>query len=142
MVEGDFIFKVSISKSQHLILDVLNNSKEIRVLREGNSVVIEARKLKVDEALSAKLAILYSDVDISTVSGDKEERFEPDIPARVKGILNCPNQNCVSSQPKEPAVPEFVVVSRKPVLLLCVYCGRYLHQPSEELFNVTKKFGL
>jgi aspartate carbamoyltransferase regulatory subunit len=139
MVKADFIFRVNIGKSQHLIQDILEHAEEIRVTKDKDTAIIKADKLEVDEAISTKLALLYPDADISVISDGNEERFEPDIPARIRGILNCPNQNCISSQPKEPAVPEFVVVSRKPALLLCVYCGRYLHQAREELFNVTKK---
>jgi aspartate carbamoyltransferase regulatory subunit len=139
MVKADFVIRVGIEKSQHLVQDILKKAKEIRVIKENGTAIIKADKLEVDEALSTKLALLYPDAEISMISDGDEEKFEPDLPASVRGILSCPNQNCVSSQPKEPVIPEFVVISRRPPLLLCVYCGRYLHQAREELFNVTKK---
>jgi Aspartate carbamoyltransferase regulatory chain, metal binding domain len=43
-------------------------------------------------------------------------------------VIICPNKNCVTAQPKEPTKPSFRVVSWKPPILQCSYCGRYIDE--------------
>ncbi|MEM0117435.1 MAG: hypothetical protein QXV32_03215 [Conexivisphaerales archaeon] len=141
MVRGDFVLTCSLSDVSRLVELLIQSAKEVKLTREGERLSIEVRRLEMDENLSAKLALLHPDAEISILHDNTKERFEPDLPATLRNILSCPNPNCVTSQPKEPALPEFTVVSRKPAVLLCTYCGRYLHQKDivPELFRISKK---
>ncbi|MEM3685212.1 MAG: hypothetical protein QXT39_06080 [Conexivisphaerales archaeon] len=143
-MKNNFFLKVEFSRIAELIDFLVQHCEELRITREGENAGIEARGLEMDAALSARLAILYPEIEVNIIEDGKRERFEPDLPVTLRGILNCPNPNCVTSQPREPALPEFVVVSRRPILLLCTYCGRYLNQKgiTAELFKVNKKVPL
>ena len=51
------------------------------------------------------------------------EKRTVDLPARIVGVVRCPNTNCISNQP-EPLESEFEVTSRRPTVLRCAFCDR------------------
>lgn len=128
MVKGDFIFQVDKSSASSLVSKLLAKAEELIVRKHEDEFEITARNIDIDEIIALKLALLYPEANVKMLGEKGEEQFQLDLPARISGILRCPNQNCVTSQPKEPALPEFIVVSRNPLVLLCSYCGRYVYR--------------
>ena len=53
----------------------------------------------------------------------------PDI---VHGMVRCGNPNCITNK-NEPVETEFMVESKDPVVLRCVYCDRIQEDFSERL---------
>jgi aspartate carbamoyltransferase regulatory subunit len=53
------------------------------------------------------------------------EKYSVRMPERVVGKAKCSNPNCITNQ-SEPVEPEFVVESKNPPVLRCVYCDRQL----------------
>jgi len=45
MVKADFVIRVGIEKSQHLVQDILKKAKEIRVIKENGTAIIKADKI-------------------------------------------------------------------------------------------------
>lgn len=83
---------------------------------------IESRFLKREEL--DKISLVAPDATISVIKDYSiSEKFQVKLPERVVGILSCSNQNCISNT-GEPVRPEFILKSRKPVELTCIFCER------------------
>jgi aspartate carbamoyltransferase regulatory subunit len=53
----------------------------------------------------------------------------------VKGILICPNPNCITNTP-EPVKTRFQVIEKNPLMLRCYFCERIMnHMDIETQFN-------
>ncbi|MBE3048607.1 aspartate carbamoyltransferase regulatory subunit, partial [Candidatus Bathyarchaeota archaeon] len=51
------------------------------------------------------------------------EKFVVEVPNVIKGIMKCSKPGCITNK-DEPVEPEFVVESKKPITLRCIYCDR------------------
>ncbi|PSN82029.1 hypothetical protein B9Q01_09205 [Candidatus Marsarchaeota G1 archaeon OSP_D] len=101
------------------VLKLLENS-EATIQKKQQEVRITLKQ--APNELLLKILLLYEDAKFYVDS----EEFTPEFPGVLSGFMNCPNANCVTSQPREPVKPEFVVVRKSPPLLQCSYCGRYV----------------
>ncbi|WP_075056945.1 aspartate carbamoyltransferase regulatory subunit [Thermogymnomonas acidicola] len=85
-------------------------------------IKIENRFLEKHEV--DRIALVAPEATISIVKNyEITEKFQVDLPERVVGIVQCSNRSCISNK-KEPVTSEFIVVSKKPLVLRCVYCER------------------
>ena len=85
-------------------------------------VKVEGRVLE-DEELN-KISLVSPEVTVNIIEDYKvREKHRVTLPDRVKGILRCRNNNCITNQ-KEPVTPEFRVLKGKPVTVKCIYCDR------------------
>ena len=87
-------------------------------------VKIEDRFLQRDEL--DRISMVAPGATISIIKNyEIVEKFTVRIPDEIVGIVNCPNQNCISNS-KEPIKSRFIVKSQKPILIQCFYCQRPL----------------
>jgi len=94
-------------------------------------VKIEGRELKREEinkiSLIAPRATINIIRDYSVVN-----KYRVEIPDILEGIVRCENPNCISNQ-REPIPPLLKVVSRDPLKIRCIYCGRVQSQVAKNL---------
>lgn len=89
-------------------------------------VKIEARFLERDEL--DRISLVAPEATISIIRNyEISEKFSVNLPDRIVGIISCKNQNCISNS-GEPVNSEFVVKSRKPLVLACVFCERNMSE--------------
>ncbi|WP_288007303.1 aspartate carbamoyltransferase regulatory subunit [Thermofilum sp.] len=50
------------------------------------------------------------------------EKRRVQVPGEIKGLLRCPNPNCVTNTKREPIERRFKLVSIAPLKLKCYYC--------------------
>jgi len=50
------------------------------------------------------------------------EKRRVQVPGEIKGLLRCPNPNCVTNTKREPIETKFKLVSITPLKLKCYYC--------------------
>ena len=50
------------------------------------------------------------------------EKSRVQVPGEIKGLLRCPNPNCVTNTKREPIETRFKLVSIAPLKLKCYYC--------------------
>lgn len=94
-------------------------------------VKIEDRELDPKEL--DKIALISPNATINIIRDyNVAEKFIVDVPEIVKGIVKCQNPGCITNH-NEPIEPEFVVESKKPLLLRCIYCERLMSDVSEYL---------
>jgi aspartate carbamoyltransferase regulatory subunit len=96
-------------------------------LGKKDIVKIEGRELKPSEV--DRIALIAPDATINTVRDYKVvKKASVRLPDEVRGLLSCTNLNCISVKPREPVLPTFTVISRKPLVLSCKYCGTHISQ--------------
>lgn len=111
-------------------LSSLTNGHGVKITLEKDDL-IEFSSSSPSYAIFEIRVLSPSSVLRETRSG-MEQDVPNDLPEWVEGILSCQNKNCITAQPKEPAMPKFKVVSIYPPKVQCYYCGRYVDQSSLE----------
>lgn len=87
---------------------------------------IESRFLERDEL--DRIALVAPEASISKIRNyEIVEKFQVNLTDRVTDIIKCSNQNCISNT-KEPIKPEFIIKTRKPLILTCIYCDREMFE--------------
>jgi aspartate carbamoyltransferase regulatory subunit len=94
-------------------------------------VKIEDRELDPKEL--DKIALISPDATINIIRDyNVAEKFVVEVPSKIVGIMRCGNPGCITNK-SEPVEPEFVVESKKPVSLRCIYCDRVTTGVSENI---------
>ncbi len=88
-------------------------------------VKVEGRELSSEEV--NKIALVAPTATINIVRDyEVVEKRKVELPDKIEGIVRCVNPKCVTNAPREAVHPSFRVISRKPLKLVCEYCGEYL----------------
>ncbi len=94
-------------------------------LGKKDIVKVEGRELSSEEV--NKIALVAPTATINIVRDyEVVEKRKVELPDRIEGIVRCVNPKCVTNAPREAVHPSFRVISRKPLKLVCEYCGEYL----------------
>jgi len=94
-------------------------------------VKIEDRELDPKEL--DKIALISPNATINIIRDyNVAEKFVVEVPNVIKGIMKCANPGCITNK-DEPVEPEFVVESKKPITLRCVYCDRVTTEIAENI---------
>ena len=94
-------------------------------------VKIEDRELDPKEL--DRIALISPNATINIIRDyNVAEKFVVEVPNVIRGIMKCSNPGCITNQ-NEPVETEFVVESKKPVTLRCVYCDRVTMDVAEHI---------
>ena len=95
-------------------------------------VKIEDRELLPSQV--DKIAMISPNVTINIIRNYKVvEKYKPKLPEILTGLVRCANPNCISNQEREPVLTKFVVVSKSPPKVRCLYCQRVTDKVAENL---------
>ncbi|MEK6850942.1 MAG: aspartate carbamoyltransferase regulatory subunit [Candidatus Thermoplasmatota archaeon] len=87
-------------------------------------VKVEDRELSPTEL--NKIALIAPDATINIIRNyNVAEKHTVSLPERAVGILRCGNPNCITNT-REPVESVFLVRSKEPLALRCLYCDREL----------------
>ncbi len=79
-----------------------------------------------------KLSVISPNATVSIIEEyEVREKYKVRFPKEVKGILNCPNPNCITTV--EEIETRFKLIQESPILLFCVYCERYIKEHEIEI---------
>jgi aspartate carbamoyltransferase regulatory subunit len=88
-------------------------------------VKIEGRELESREL--DKIALIAPNATINIVREyEIVGKGKVKLLDNVKGILRCPNPNCITNTP-EPVKTKFQVIEKKPIMLRCYFCERNMN---------------
>ena len=94
-------------------------------------VKIEDRELDPKEL--DRIALISPNATINIIRDyNMAEKFVVEVPNVIKGIMKCANPGCITNK-DEPVEPEFVVESKKPITLRCIYCDRVTTEIAENI---------
>ncbi len=95
-----------------------------RVMGWKDIVKVEDRELAAREI--DKIALIAPTASVNVIRNyNVAEKHRVALPERAVGILKCGNPNCISNT-KEPVESEFVVRSKSPLRVFCMFCDREL----------------
>jgi len=96
-----------------------------RKLGKKDLVKIEDRAVQPSQA--QLISLVAPEASLNIISDyEVKEKYKPQPPEKVEGLVRCPNPRCISNKPEEPIVPKLSVESKDPVMLRCVYCRAVL----------------
>ena len=89
----------------------------------GRKDIVRVEGLFLEKYELDRLALLGPDISVSIVrGGEVKEKTVLDVPARLMGILDCPNPTCITNEEQVPSV--FERLGDYPYRFRCVYCER------------------
>ena len=133
--EGTVIDHIPAGKALK-VLDILNiyenNSISIGIRVLSNKIeykdVIKIENRFLEKIELDKISLLAPSATISIIKNYVIiEKFSVDMPSKIKGILKCTNQNCITNS-GEPVKSEFSIISKKPLVVKCIYCKREMRE--------------
>lgn len=99
---------------------------------DGRKDIVKIEDRELDAAEVNKISLIAPNATINIIREYEVARKEHvSLPDKVKGLVKCPNPNCVTNH--EPIKSQFVVVQRDPVRLRCAYCDREVADVAEHI---------
>ncbi len=123
------------------VLDMLNiyenNSISIGIRVLSNKIeykdVIKIENRFLEKIELDKISLIAPSATISIIKNYVIiEKFRVDMPDKIRGILKCINQNCITNS-GEPVKSEFNIISKEPLIVKCIYCKREMN--SDEIIK-------
>ncbi len=91
--------------------------------RHGRKDIVRVEGLFLEKDDLDRLALLGPNITVSIVrSGKVESKTVLDVPARMRGIIDCPNPTCITNE--EHVTSAFDRLGEYPYRFRCVYCER------------------
>ncbi|MHA1685075.1 MAG: aspartate carbamoyltransferase regulatory subunit [Candidatus Heimdallarchaeaceae archaeon] len=94
--------------------------------KTGLKDIVKIKGKELNKKEVHKLSFIAPNATVNIIKGyhviQKEKIQIPDI---VEEFIKCLNPNCISNS-NEPVSSKFRVISKKPLVLRCVYCDRLL----------------
>jgi aspartate carbamoyltransferase regulatory subunit len=99
----------------------------------GQKDIIKIENLDVASDVLTKMAILSPNMTIAIIrDGGVHQKFKPEIPEVVEGVLTCKNPKCVTRHEPYLTTRFFLSLEEKGLMGQCAYC--------EHLFQVKSTF--
>jgi aspartate carbamoyltransferase regulatory subunit len=98
----------------------------VRSQRMGWKDIVKVENMELSSQKANAIALISPTATVSIIREYKVvEKRAINLPERLKGLLKCPNPNCITNK-DEPVESEFEVVRRRPLALKCMYCERHV----------------
>jgi aspartate carbamoyltransferase regulatory subunit len=116
---------LDINSTTDATISVLMNVSS-RKFGKKDIVKVEDRELKEEEV--NKIALIAPGATINIIRDcEVVEKYRVDMPDLIQGVVRCPNPSCISNT-DEPIKSQFLVKSKNPVVLRCVYCEQPIYE--------------
>jgi aspartate carbamoyltransferase regulatory subunit len=95
----------------------------------GKKDIVKVEGLELEAKQVNKLALIAPTATINIIRNyEVVDKKRVKLPDRIIGILQCQNPNCITRKEREPVIPNFIVISMKPLIVQCEYCGRLMNE--------------
>ena len=97
----------------------------------GSKDIVKVENLKLTAQVTDRIALLAPFATINIIEGGKVvEKRQIEVPHEFKGILKCPNPNCITNM--EQVETHFVREGRRAkAAVRCIFCERLYEKPSD-----------
>lgn len=96
----------------------------------GLKDILKIKGKRLNQKEIHKLSFIAPHATVNIIDNYKVvKKEEIKVPEYVEEFITCLNPNCISNS-HEPISSKFQVVSKKPLILRCVYCDRLLEGES------------
>ena len=100
----------------------------IRVASKKMSLkdVVKIKGKELTEKEIHKLSFISPGATVNIIQNfEVQRKIQLEIPEHVEEFIKCLNPNCVSNS-NEPITSSFDIISKKPLILRCIYCDRVI----------------
>ncbi len=95
----------------------------------GKKDIVKVEGLELETQQVNKLALIAPTATINIIRDyEVVDKKRVKLPDRIVGIISCQNPNCITRKEREPVTPNFTVISTKPLIIQCEYCGRLMNE--------------
>lgn len=114
----------------HTIIPLMN----VPSSKHGKKDLIKIEGIELTDEQLKYISLLAPYATVNIIKDyEVVEKKKIEVPDKVKGILRCPNQRCITNseegQISEPIDYKFIVVKRDyPLRLKCYYCEKFIEQ--------------
>lgn len=121
---------LGIDGSQPMTVSVVMNV-DSKALGRKDIVKIEDRELKPKEI--DKISLIAPTATYNIIRGYMVvKKQHVTVPKILEGIVRCENPRCITNT-EEPVMPRAEVISKNPLKIKCLYCGRYIEDISSHI---------
>ncbi len=100
----------------------------------GRKDIVKIERKELTKAELNRIALIAPEATVNIIRDSiVAEKFKIAIPAVFDGVVQCPNQNCVTNH--EPAKTRFLTLATKPVMVKCHHCERVVWQDEIRLLG-------
>lgn len=104
----------------------------------GKKDILKVENIYLEEKQIHQIALISPKCKVSFIENfHVKEKFIVKIPPIIRGIIECPNENCITNVEREPVLTEFKIISENPLKIACNYCERILYK--EEILHMAEK---
>ncbi len=90
----------------------------------GKKDIVKVENMELESDELDKISLISPRATVNIIRDfEVIKKHQVKLPEKVKGIVKCINNTCITNQ-NEPIESEFDVVGEDPVTLKCVYCER------------------
>ncbi len=105
--------------------DVIGLLINVESTKYGKKDLIKMEGRGLSEEEINRVALFAPNATINIIRNSKViKKVKIRLPDTIRGILTCPNPNCITNKPRENVENIFHVISRNPLKMMCHYCER------------------
>ncbi|MCD6547295.1 MAG: aspartate carbamoyltransferase regulatory subunit [Nanoarchaeota archaeon] len=114
------------NSSEYVIIPLMN--VESKSMGRKDILKIEGSRdlFSLVEKKSGALALISEEIMINIIEDWKVvQKYHPNVPNHIIGLVNCPHYNCITNKSKEGNdnySTKFEVIQRMPLEIECIYC--------------------
>ncbi|MHA1771350.1 MAG: aspartate carbamoyltransferase regulatory subunit [Candidatus Thorarchaeota archaeon] len=91
--------------------------------RIGSKDIVKIEDRFLEDSEVARIALVAPEATINKIRDSQViDKRRVELPDQLTNIVTCPNPRCITNKEREPILPKYQVVSRKPMKLKCLYC--------------------
>ncbi len=102
---------------------VVTLAMNISSSRIGSKDIVKIEDRFLEDSEVARIALVAPEATINKIRDSQViDKRRVELPDQLTNIVICPNPRCITNKEREPILPKYQVVSRKPIKLKCLYC--------------------
>jgi len=114
--------------------DVVVVAMNVKSSQLGSKDIVKVENQILDEEKLKKISIIAPQATINIVKDfEIVEKRGVSLPKELRGILKCPNRNCITNAQGEHVSSLFICEREDPVELRCHYCEELVEADRAEL---------
>jgi aspartate carbamoyltransferase regulatory subunit len=114
----------------HVVVVAMN----VKSSQLGAKDIVKVEHQILDEETLQKISIIAPQATINIVKDfEIVEKRGVSLPQQLRGIIKCPNRNCITNHPQEQVSSFFACEREEPIEFRCHYCEELVEAERVEL---------
>lgn len=105
----------------------------------GKKDLLKIEGRQVDPRQAQLISLVAPEATLNIISDYQvTKKVRLHLPEIVEGLVRCRNPLCISNSEQEPIIPRLEVISARPTVLRCTYCGNSMKEDEIIEYMVTQ----